>query len=88
MIKDILMMGGGKELRKVLSSKSANYSSMVTVLITLSLVFFIRALVVQVAYNKIAPKVIEQWKGRPSTYKPLTFEESLFFILFVSFLFM
>ena len=85
MLSNIVMMGGGKKVKALLNGESGvNPLAVMAILIVL---FLLRALVVQVAYNKIAPKIISQWNKTGNEYKPLSFEEALLFTILVSFLF-
>ena len=85
MLSNIVMMGGGKKVKALLNGESGvNPLAVMAVLIVL---FLLRALVVQVAYNKVAPKIISQWNKTDKEFKPLTFEEALLFTILVSFLF-
>lgn len=85
MLSNIVMMGGGKKVKALLNGESGvNPLAVMAILIVL---FLLRALVVQVAYNKIAPKIISQWNKTDNEYKPLSFEEALLFTILVSFLF-
>ena len=80
------MLGGGKKIKSKLNGESSvNPIAVVVVLIVL---FLLRALVVQLAYNKIAPKLISNWgHHEDKEFKPLTFEEALMFTILISFLF-
>ena len=85
MLSNIVMMGGGKKVKALLNGETGvNPLAVMAILIVL---FLLRALVVQVAYNKIAPKIISQWNKTDNEYKPLSFEEALLFTILVSFLF-
>ena len=85
MLSNIVMMGGGKKVKALLNGESGvNPLAVMAILIVL---FLLRALVVQVAYNKIAPKIISQWNKTDKEFKPLTFEEALLFTILISFLF-
>ena len=85
MLSNIVMMGGGKKVKALLNGESGvNPLAVMAILIVL---FLLRALVVQVAYNKIATKIISQWNKTDNEYKPLSFEEALLFTILVSFLF-
>ena len=79
------MLGGGKKIRSILSGQDG--VSAVGVVVILVFLFLLRALVVQLAYNKIAPKIISQWNKTDNEYKPLSFQEALMFTILVSFLF-
>jgi hypothetical protein len=85
MIGNVAMLGGGKKIKSILRGESSvNPLSVIVVLIIL---FLIRALVVQLSYNTIAPKLIGNWGHDEREFQPLTFEESLMFTILISFLF-
>ena len=85
MFKDVMMLGGGKELKSaVRSGLGTNKLSMMALLV---LFFVLKVLVVQWSYNKIAPKLISNWGNSTQQFKPLTFEEALMFTLLITFLF-
>lgn len=85
MLSNIVMMGGGKKVKALLNGETgANPLAVMAVLIVL---FLLRALVVQVAYNKVVPKIVSQWNKTDNEFKPLTFEEALLFTILISFLF-
>tara|TARA_B100002019_G_C21011728_1_gene470346 strand:- start:432 stop:692 length:261 start_codon:yes stop_codon:yes gene_type:complete len=85
MLQSALMLGGGKKVKSLLNGESG--MNPVAVMAVLVVLFLLRALVVQLAYNKIAPKIISQWNKTDNEYKPLSFEEALMFTILVSFLF-
>jgi len=86
MLKDVMMLGGGKKIKSVLRGESnVNPLSVMTVLV---LLFLLRSLIVQWTYNKVAPTLINNMGHQTQEFKPLTFEESLLFTLLISFLFM
>ena len=85
MLSNIVMMGGGKKIKEVFSGEAG--PNAISIMVMLIVLFLLRALVVQVAYNKIAPKIISQWNKTDNEYKPLSFEEALLFTILVSFLF-
>ena len=85
MLSNIVMMGGGKKVKALLNGETgANPLAVMAVLIVL---FLLRALVVQVTYNKVVPKIVSQWNKTDNEFKPLTFEEALLFTILISFLF-
>ena len=83
MFTNALMLGGGKKIKSMVSSGGPMYLSVVVMLVFL---FLLRALVVQWAYNKVAPKLISHWSSSPPEFRPLTFHEALLFTILVSFL--
>ena len=85
MFKDVIMLGGGKELKSaVRGGLGTNKLSMMALLV---LFFVLKVLVVQWSYNKVAPKLISNWGNSTQQFKPLTFEEALLFTLLITFLF-
>ena len=88
MFKEVMMLGGGKQIKSVLRGESRINS--LSVMVMLVVFFILRALVVQWSYNKVAPTLIGNWSSvsdNDRQFKPLTFEEALLFTLLISFLF-
>ena len=83
MFTNALMLGGGKKIKSIVSSGGSMSLSVVVMLVFL---FLLRALVVQWAYNKVAPKLISHWSSSPPEFRPLNFHEALLFTILVSFL--
>ncbi len=83
MFTNALMLGGGKKIKSMVSSGGSMSLSVVVMLVFL---FLLRALVVQWAYNKVAPKLISHWSSSPPEFRPLNFHEALLFTILVSFL--
>jgi hypothetical protein len=82
-----LMVGGGKEIKSLLKSEKVSPVALVVMLVIL---FLLRALIVEFAYNKVAPKLIGNWSSVSSKdrkFEPLTFNEALLFTILISFLF-
>jgi hypothetical protein len=85
MFKDVMMLGGGKELKSAV--RGGLGTNKFGVMAMVALFFVLKVLVVQWSYNKIAPKLISNWGNSTKQFVPLTFEESLMFTLLISFLF-
>ena len=83
MFTNALMLGGGKKIKSMVSSGGSMSLSVVVMLVFL---FLLRALVVQWAYNKVAPKLISHWSSSPPEFRPLNFHEALLFTILISFL--
>ena len=83
MFTNALMLGGGKKIKSMVASGGSMSLSVVVMLVFL---FLLRALVVQWAYYKVAPKLISHWTSSPQEFRPLTFHEALLFTILVSFL--
>ena len=83
MFTNALMLGGGKKIKSMVSSGGTMSLGVVVMLVFL---FLLRALVVQWAYNKVAPKLISHWSSSPPEFRPLNFHEALLFTILVSFL--
>ena len=83
MFTNALMLGGGKKIKSMVSSGGTMSLSVVVMLVFL---FLLRALVVQWAYNKVAPKLISHWTSSPQEFRPLNFHEALLFTILISFL--
>ena len=85
MISNMLMLGGGKKVESIL--KGDGDISVFSGIVLLIFLFVLRAMVVQLAYNKVAPKLIDNWGHDNSNFKPLTFQDALLFTILISFLF-
>jgi predicted transporter len=85
MFTQTLMLGGGKKIKSIFRGESRVDSP--TIILLLTLLFLLRALVVQWAYNKVAPRLISNLGNPRQQFQPLTFEEALIFTLLVTFLF-
>ena len=84
MFTNALMIGGGSKIKSMMSKSGGPMSLGVVVLLVF--LFLLRALVVQWAYNKVAPKLISHWTSSPQEFRPLNFHEALLFTILVSFL--
>jgi len=80
-----MMLGGGKEIKSAI--RGGLGTNKLSVIALLVLFFVLKVLVVQWAYNQIAPKLISNLGNSTQQFKPLTFEESLMFTLLTTFLF-
>jgi len=85
MFTQAMMLGGGKKIKSVL--RGQNDVNQVTILLLLTLLFVLRALVVQWTYNKVAPKLIYNWGHSVQQFQPLNFQDALMFTLLITFLF-
>ena len=79
------MIGGGLKVKKMI--KDEKLSSLFTVFFMIVLVLLIKAYVVQITYNMMWPKIVENSGGDTSRFKPLTFYEALMVVILFSFLF-
>ena len=79
-----LLKGGGKVKKMI---KNENISTLFAVFFMIVLVLLIKAYVVQITYNMIWPKIVENSGGDTSRFKPLTFYEALMMVILFSFLF-
>ena len=79
-----LLKGGGK-VKKII--KNENINTLFTVFFMIILVLLIKAYVVQITYNMMWPKIVENSGGDTSRFKPLTFYEALMMVILFSFLF-
>jgi hypothetical protein len=84
MFTQALMLGGGKRIKSAL--RGPNTSDQLMVVLLLVLLFVLRALVVQWAYNKVGPKLIHNMGHSTDQFRPLTYEEALVFTLLITFL--
>ena len=76
------MIGGalnGGKLKKMM--KNENLSSLFAIFFMIVLVLLIKAYVVQLTYNMMWPKIVENSGGDTSRFKPLTFYESLLMVI-------
>ena len=89
MLTSISMLGGGKRIKALFQGDSG--PNTISIMVMLLVLFLLRALVVQFAYNKVAPKLISNWSSvsdNDRKFRPLMFEEALLFTILISFLFM
>ena len=67
--------------------KNENASTLFAIFFMIILVLLIKAYVVQITYNMMWPKIVENSGGDTSRFKPLTFYEALMMVILFSFLF-
>jgi hypothetical protein len=79
------MIGGALKVKKMI--KDENINTLFSVFFMIVLVILIKAYVVQITYNMMWPKIVENSGGDTSRFKPLTFYESLLMVILFSFLF-
>jgi len=79
-----LLKGGGKVEEMI---KNKNISTLFAVFFMIIFVLLIKAYVVQITYNMMWPKIVENSGGDTSRFKPLTFYEALMMVILFSFLF-
>ena len=79
------MIGGALKVKKMI--KSENTTTLFSIFFMIVLVFLIKAYVVQITYNMMWPKIVENSGGDISRFKPLTFYEALLIVILFSFLF-
>ena len=79
-----LLKGGGKVKKMI---KSENTTTLFAVFFMIILVLLIKAYVVQITYNMMWPKIVENSGGDISRFKPLTFYEAFLLVLLIEFLF-
>ena len=82
MIRDVIMLGGGKRVKKAIVTGTLSIS-IIGFLIGL---FLLRAYIVQLTYNAVAPRLISNMSDQTHQFKPLNFQEALMFTLLVTFL--
>lgn len=79
------MIGGALKVKKMI--KNENISTLFALFFMIVLVLLIKAYVVQITYNMMWPKIVENSGGDTSRFKPLTFYEALMVVILFSFLF-
>lgn len=79
------MIGGGLKLKKMI--KDENITTLLGMFFMIVVVLLIKAYVVQLTYNMMWPKIVENSGGDTSRFKPLTFYEALMMVILFSFLF-
>ena len=79
------MIGGALKVKKMI--KDENTTTLFAVFFMIVLVLLIKAYVVQITYNIMWPKIVENSGGDTSRFKPLTFYEALLMVILFSFLF-
>ena len=83
MLTAVQMLGGGRKLKKRVESREPG--RLPRIMIILIMLFISRALIVQLTYNKIVPKITSKSEEE---FEPLNFNEALLLTLLVSFLFL
>jgi len=79
------MIGGGLKLQKVL--KEPKLENIIQLSVMVLLVLLLRSYIVQVTYNMMWPKIVENTGGDTSKFRPITFYEAIMIVLLFSFLF-
>jgi hypothetical protein len=79
------MIGGSLKVKKMI--KNENTTTLFAVFFMIVLVLLIKAYVVQITYNMMWPKIVENSGGDTSRFKPLNFYEALMMVILFSFLF-
>tara|TARA_B100001094_G_scaffold291352_1_gene309723 strand:- start:431 stop:676 length:246 start_codon:yes stop_codon:yes gene_type:complete len=79
------MIGGGLKLQKVL--KEPKLENIIDLSIMVILILLLRSYIVQVTYNMMWPKIVENTGGDTSKFRPITFYEAIMIVLLFSFLF-
>jgi hypothetical protein len=78
-------VGGGLKLQKLF--KNENIGSLIGVFFMIILVIFIKTYIVQITYNIMWPKIVQNSGGDTSRFRPLNFYEALMMVILFSFLF-
>ncbi len=86
MLKQIIMMGGGKRQKNPEIPISGWKGSLLNSIIIPLLIFCVRVWMVQTSYNQIAPKLISNNGQSIQQFKELTFLETLNVVWLVDFL--
>ena len=79
------MIGGSLKVKKMI--KDENTTTLFAIFFMIVVVLLIKAYVVQITYNMMWPKIVENSGGDTSRFKPLTFYEALMMVILFSFLF-
>jgi hypothetical protein len=79
------MIGGGLKLQKVL--KEPKLENIIQLSVMVILILLLRSYIVQVTYNMMWPKIVENTGGDTSRFRPITFYEAIMIVLLFSFLF-
>ena len=79
------MIGGGLKLQKVF--KEPKFENIINLSVIVILVLLLRSYIVQVTYNMMWPKIVENTGGDTSKFRPITFYEAIMIVLLFSFLF-
>lgn len=79
------MIGGALKVKEFIKNK--NISTLFGIFFMIVLGFLIKAYVVQLTYNMMWPKIVENSGGDTSRFKPLTFYEALIMVILFLFLF-
>lgn len=86
-IETFAMLGGGKERIKSVMNSKGPWSNKLSLLAILLFFLIIKALVVQITYNKVWPVLVRNSGGSTHDFKPLVFQEALLITILFNFLF-
>ena len=79
------MIGGGLKLQKVL--KEPKLENIIQLSVMVILILLLRSYIVQITYNMMWPKIVENTGGDTSKFRPITFYEAIMMVILFSFLF-
>ena len=79
------MIGGGLKLQKILKEPKLENITQLSVMVIL--ILLLRSYIVQVTYNMMWPKIVENTGGDTSKFRPISFYEAIMIVLLFSFLF-
>ena len=79
------MIGGGLKLQKVF--KEPKFENIINLSVMVILILLLRSYIVQLTYNMMWPKIVENTGGDTSKFRPITFYEAIMIVLLFSFLF-
>ena len=79
------MIGGGLKLQKVF--KEPKLENIINLSVMVILILLLRSYIVQVTYNMMWPKIVENTGGDTSKFRPISFYEAIMIVLLFSFLF-
>ena len=86
-VEALAMLGGGKTKIKSVMNSNGPLSEKLSVLFILLFFLVLKALVVQITYNKVWPVIVRNSGGTTQNFKPLVFQEALMIVILITFLF-
>lgn len=85
-VEGFLLKGGGKKIKSIMETKG-DFGGKFGLLAMLLFFLVLKALVVQITYNRMWPVLVRNSGGSTHDFKPLVFQEALLITILFNFLF-
>ena len=86
-VESFIMVGGGKEKIKSIMNSNGSISNKISLLVILLFFLVLKALIVQITYNRVWPVLVRNSGGSTRNFKGLKFQEALLITILFNFLF-